>query len=369
MDPQGIKKVAILGGGAGGYSAAADLSLRGFPVTLYELPRFESHIREMAQRGGIAVKGAVKRNFVKIDQITTDIQEAIRDASIIMLIVPSYGMEEFARQCLPHLQDGQEIVWNGAACLGALRFKLLAEKLAPHLKIRVAETATLPYCCRQTGPAEVKINLFVQNIFYSAFPAIHTPGMLKTFQSLYPSMIQAKNILETTLNYGNSILHPPGAVLNATRIDARGEFCLYTEGVSPSVARVIEAVDRERLALCQALGLQLITSRERLVRYGYSKRADTLCEEMVKSEVFAEAKGPFDIHHRYLTEDIPYGLVLWSSLGTALGVSTPVMDGLIEIGSVLCQRNFREEGLTLKKLGLEGMNGTQLSHYMRTGER
>jgi opine dehydrogenase len=66
------------------------------------------------------------------------------------------------------------------------------------------------------------------------------------------------------------------------------------------------------------------------------------------------------LESRYFTEDISNGLVLFSSLGKALGVPTPTTDALVTLGSVLLKRNFMAEGVTLEKLGFEGMDRDQL---------
>jgi opine dehydrogenase len=105
------------------------------------------------------------------------------------------------------------------------------------------------------------------------------------------------------------------------------------------------------------------------VKYGYSKPAATLYEEYHNSPVFSAAKGPVGINDRYIAEDIPCGLVLWSSIAKNLGIRTPLMEAFIEIGSALCGKEFRKEGLTAEKLGLAGMNASQLNHYLMTGSK
>jgi opine dehydrogenase len=50
-----------------------------------------------------------------------------------------------------------------------------------------------------------------------------------------------------------------------------------------------------------------------------------------------------------------FGLVPWASLGNAVGISTPVMDALIEFGGTIKGVNPWEIGRNLKKMGLEGL--------------
>ena len=73
------------------------------------------------------------------------------------------------------------------------------------------------------------------------------------------------------------------------------------------------------------------------------------------------------LNTRYVTEDVPYALVLASSLGVATGVPTPVVDGLVAISSAMLGRDFRAEGRTLASLGLDGLDVTGLVGFARTG--
>ncbi len=363
-----IKSVAILGAGAGGLAAAADLSSRGFSVRLCELPQFEANISALKRAGGITTSGLLQ-GFIKVDLITTDVARAVTGADLVMLALPAYGVETFAQACIPHLKDGQMVVLNMAATAGSLRFALKAREIAPHLRIKIAELSSLTYAARKRDDG-VEVLLKVQKLFFSAFPAADTPEMLQAFQALYPAVVAGTHVLETTLNNGNPVTHPAGSMLNAGAIEfSKGDFCLYSQGISQGVARVIQSVDDERLALCRSLGLKEIPTRERLVRYGYTKPGADLYEEYHNSEVFRGAKGPHSLQDRYFTEDIPYGLVLWSSLGRNLGVPTGTIDAIITIATSLCQHDFRREGLTAEKLGLAGMNSAQLNKYLQTGQK
>ena len=367
-----INNVSVLGAGSGGYATAADLTQRSFSVNLYEIPRLAANIEEAKEKGGIYAKGVLKKGegFVKINKITTDIESALKGAEMIILAIPAFGVEAFADQCIPYIKDNQMVVFTMAAAGGAIRFRMKMRELAPNLNIKVGEASTLMYGCRRTGPAEVNVLLYVQNAFFSAFPAEDTPELIEAFKELYPSIKPATNVLETTLNSGNPVIHPASSILNAGGIEyAKGEFYLYKQGISQAVAKVIGTVDEERLALCRALGYKELSTKERIVNYGYCKPKETLFEEFATSEIFTKAKGPSDLHDRYLTEDIPFGLVLWASLGKSLGVATKTMDKIIDIGSILCDRNFREEGLTIEKLGLDGLSASQLNKYLLTGEK
>jgi opine dehydrogenase len=71
--------------------------------------------------------------------------------------------------------------------------------------------------------------------------------------------------------------------------------------------------------------------------------------------------------HKYVTEDVPCGLVPMSALGEAVGVATPVIDGLIALSSAMLGRDFRTEGRNREYLGLEGRNAEQVRHLFEVG--
>ncbi|MCP5052563.1 MAG: dehydrogenase, partial [bacterium] len=148
---------------------------------------------------------------------------------------------------------------------------------------------------------------------------------------------------------------------------SHGEFYMYEEGMTPSVVRVIDLLDRERLMIGEALGIQLPTGVDMMVESGYGPRG-TLWESLNGSAGLTPVKGPDSLKNRYVTEDIPFGLVAWASLGDALRVDTPIMDSLVEIGSAIMGENCWKEGRNLEKMGLAGLNLKQIKAFLENGK-
>ncbi len=71
--------------------------------------------------------------------------------------------------------------------------------------------------------------------------------------------------------------------------------------------------------------------------------------------------------HRYFTEDIPFGLVIWNSLAQQIGLSLPLTDSFIQISGVLCGRDWEAEGRTADVLGLEGAGAERIRTAFRDG--
>ena len=70
---------------------------------------------------------------------------------------------------------------------------------------------------------------------------------------------------------------------------------------------------------------------------------------------------------RYITEDVPYGLVTCSSLGKMLGIKTPTFDSIIQLASVMNQVDYMTEGRTVEKLGLSGLDVKQINDFLYYG--
>jgi opine dehydrogenase len=183
-------------------------------------------------------------------------------------------------------------------------------------------------------------------------------------QQVYPNAQAAATVLQTTLQNGNPVIHPAVTLLNAALIDrTQGDFMFYEDGVTQATGNLMEAVDRERLAIGAALGLTVIAEPEIGVIEGYMREA-TYTIGYSTAPGFLGIKAQDNLDHRYLTEDVGYSLVFWTDLARALEVATPTMDALIQVASVVLGRDFRGEGArTLKSTGLAELTREQLLAY------
>ena len=358
-----VKNVAVLGAGNGGITAAADLSARGFKVNLYQMPDYAKGLESIKEKKEILLQEPTGDTICKINLVTTDIKEAIKDCQIIMLTIPGFAIESYAKLLAPIVDENQIILLNGAASMGCIRFVNTAKELGIDKKFKLAETNSLTYGTRAfPKEARVELSLRVKKIFLASYPASNNKEIFDACKQIYDCFVEAKNIWHVTLENGNPEVHPGPCLLNAGRIDySNGEFWLYKEGITEGTVKVLRAIENERMELGKAFGFKLedaITSR---VRRGYFKDEDKGLQELFNtSEVFTSIKGPVSITSRYFTEDISTGLVLWSSLGKALGVPTPNIDAVIVLSGSLLDTDFYEEGLTLDKLGFSGLNKEEL---------
>jgi len=172
--------------------------------------------------------------------------------------------------------------------------------------------------------------------------------------------------------YTNAIHHPPALLLNVGRVESTGgDYYHYYDGITPSVGRLIDALDRERVAVAAALGVEIERLPDFFYRIGYTSAAGrdggTAYDVFHNSEPNQFIKAPATIDHRFFNEDVPYGLVAIAELGQAAGVPTPCADAVIDIVSIVAARPYREIGLTRDRMGIAGLSASAFSALLRTG--
>jgi len=358
------KPIAVLGGGNGGHTMAADLTLAGYDVYFYEHPSFQASFAAIMKRGDVELQGIGRRGIARIKLITTDIGKALKGAGLINVVVPAFGHELFFHQMLPHMRDGQTVViWAGD--FGSLRLANLMKEKGIDKKVTVVETNTLPYGTRLQEPGVVDCLLLAPQVLFSALPSVHNQDLIEPLHQLFPAVEAGKNVIMIGLSNPNPIVHPPGSVLNTARIEyTGGDFYMYREGITAAVARVIRQVYEETAALGRALGLEVLQYEERDFRTTASIMGVAFQAPFDTLGIIASIKGPKSLKDRYLKEDLPFGLVPMSELGKKLEVPTPVIDAIVNLGSIICEEDFWTTGRKLKDLGLAEMSKEEILRYI-----
>ncbi len=362
-----VKTVAILGAGNGGCAAGADLGRRGFSVRLFS--RSAATLQPIRERGGIAYTGVMGEGFSPIPCITNDIGEAVRGAALVMIVAPMMAHAGLAAAAAPCLSPDQ-VLFSAPGHM-ALHLPSILRQNGIRQPV-TCETTTLPYASRIVEPATVRIALEVKRLVFAAFPARETEALRGCVAQVYPAVTPVGSVLEAVFLYMNAVHHPPATICNAGRIEATsGEYCHYYEGITPSVGRIIDKVDDERREVAAALGVRTEPFVDYFYRMGYTteaaREAGTAYEAFHQSEPDRWIKAPPSLAHRYMDEDIPYGLVPLAHLGRLAGVPTPTMDALIQIASVLRGVDYMKEGLTLERMGLAGVKRADLDRLLFEG--
>jgi len=359
-------KVAVMGGGNGSHTIAADLALKGLSVNMFEMAQFAASMQKVFECREIEMTGVAGSGKATLSLVTSDIAEAIADVEVIFIPLPGFAASSYARLLAPHLKEEQMVVLMPGT-LAALEFRETLRASGNRKPIIIAETGGLPFATRLVAPGKVQTFHIRAVCALAAVPGNKGPLVYEKIKDLYPFALK-KTVIETGFGHLTPLLHPAGCLLNAGRIErSHGEFYMYEEGMTPAVVRVIETLDQERLEIGQRLGIDLPTGVDMMVESAYGPRG-TLWESLNGSAGLTPVKGPDSLENRYVTEDIPYGLVAWASVGDAVGVETPMMDALIDLGSVIMGKDCRKEGRNLDHMGLKGMDLQQIKTFLDEGE-
>ena len=358
--------VAVAGGGHAANAVAGDLARLGHRVRMLEYPGRVSRLEEVRRSKVIHVLGCGRDDMAPIEMVTTDAAEALDGADILVVAVPAFAHAAFAELTVAHLRSGQVVIVFTAS-FGGLEWAATARSHGD-IAFTLVEADNLPYTARVTGPAEVTIHLDVPELKCSAFPASRNPVVAPAVHRVFPQMTFCRDLLEPMLSNMNGVVHPPALLLNLPQIDrSRGQpWWIWEVGVTPTVAKVIERLDRERLALGEAFGLELPPIAEIMWRSGYGPRG-TIYEAINGCAAIRNVRGPTSLDHRWITEDIPYALRLWVDLARVCDVPCPTMKALTELTCAITERDIWSQGRSLASLGLDSMSAGELLDYLETG--
>jgi len=341
----------------------------GYPVTLYN--RTFEHIDAIHKRGGIDLEGfeGGPHGFGQLSLVTSSIAEALAGAEVIMVVVPSSAHADVARAMAPHLRDGQMIVLHPGRTCGAIEVSKVLQDEGCAADVTIAEAETFIYASRSEGPAQARIFRIKEAVPLAALPATRTAQVLEAIHPAYPQFIDGVNVLHTGLNNMGAIFHPALTLLNCGWIEAtHGDYQFYIDGVTPSVARVLEVLDRERVTVASSLGIRARTAMEWL-EMAYNATGQDLNEAIHNQPGYYGIKAPSALNHRYIFEDVPMSLVPIASLGARFGVSVRGMDSIIRLACIIHRTDYWRRGRTVDKLGLSDLGVSELTRFVNEGIR
>ncbi len=359
------KRMAVLGGGNGAFAMAADFSLQGFEVRMWS--RFPEEFNEIRSTRTIKVSGPLTQGNAHIACITADIGEAVDGAELICIPLPAFTQESVAECLGPHLQDGQVIFLSPGTFGTYIMAKYFKEK--DYWKdIALAETGTLPYLTRKVSPSESYIITRAVHLPTGVFPAQKTEEAIARIRTFFPSVHGIENALSGALMNAGPVIHSPLIVLNTGPIEHFPEFDIHNEGTTPSIRKIISLLDNERIAIREAFDfkpnhypLEDYYDKTRPNEWMYPPETPRLLTESGKWQ------EKLSYQHRYVTEDIAYGLAFLVSLGDYIGVPVPIARSLLTLAGVINGIDYRKEGRTLESTGLADKPPGKLKRFLETG--
>ena len=360
--------IAVLGGGNGAHALAADAALQGYRVRMYEDPAFEEHFRPTREAGKIELIAPHRSGVASLDCATHDMAEALEGVSLINIVTPTGGHPPMFDRLVPLLKPGHKvIVWAGR--FGGMR---LAKRILDAGKadegVAVAETNTLPYGTRLTGPARVTVFYPAVRIFVGTIPAAGSQALTEEIKGFCPIALPAWDILSAAFRNGAIVVYPAGALLNAGRVErSGGEFFMFREGITPAVARVIRALYGELEAVGEALGLDVERYPEEAFDPPHSIEKEEFSDPSGSSAPLNNLKGPVSIPTRYLYENLRDALAVVAELGRVAGVPTPGCEAMVRLGGMLTGEDFWAGRQGLETMGLDGLDAEGIRERLARG--
>ena len=360
-------EIAVLGGGNGSFAAAGDFALAGHSVRMWRRDGAAVACHR-ASGGAITVKDFRGSHTATPTLVTSDIAEAVRGAELIVCPTPAFAQADIARHLAPHLSDGQ-VVFLPPGTLGSFLFAQAARRAASRARVAFAETGTLPWLARKHGPYEVQISARGKHLPTGVFPQASAGWALTVIERAFPGAIRpCGDALSGALMNAGPIIHPPLIIMNAAPLEHFEKWDIHNEGTQPAVRRVTDALDRERVAIREALGygaphfpladhyaasgpewMYGRGSHERLTKSGDWRERIVLRE------------------HRYMIEDVRMGLALLASTARLAGVAVPLVEAFLSIGGAVCDEDFSRTGRTLESVGLGGLDRIGVQKLLREG--
>ena len=346
-------KIAVLGAGNAGCAVAADLSIKGFEVTLIKTSEHmhnDNYIFLEQNNGRITLIEGEEEKETQIYKITKNIQE-IKNQDMIIIYIQTKYHEDLIKRISKYLNEKQIVIINPGYLSTAYMLKY-CNKLPIIVE---AESSFID--CRIINPGIIKVGFRNVRNPVGVYPKSKTQDVKKRLKGL-GYHLEYITTIEAALHNPNMIVHTVGAVMSIPRIEkTNGEYCMYHEVFTPSVWKILEGLDGEKMDIMEKLGF------ERLSYVEACKYRNSLNEERDAKEVFfwyaampSRAKGPTKVDSRYISEDVPEGLVMLETLGKELNISTSICTSLIEIASAALGRDLRKEGRTIDRLGKDNIN-------------
>ena len=325
-------KFMILGAGNTGKAYSAYLISKGQEVTLYD--RNPDRLSSLPT-GKLRAGGAVSGEF---SPALTDRLDGAGDCDVILVCTVAGGHRPLAAALKGALSPGQLIlVTNG--CWGAVEFDQELGVEADEKGRVLAETGGQLILCSSPSPWEVYVKTVKKSMVLSCVHPRQTAGVLERLRDIFPQFVAGHSVLDTSLNNSNPVIHAPLVLFNATRLENGEDYLLFGTGVTPKVAAFMEHVDEERVAVVRACGVPPRTELDMLNAF-WPQSQPTLFDVFHNTPAYQVTKGPKTLEHRYLSEDLPYGLVPYLVLGQRFGIDTPYIRALTQMLGMYTEIDF-----------------------------
>ena len=342
-------------------------------------------IRRAVASPGLRSTGVIESAAERLRTISADPAEIIPAADLILIVVPAFGHAAVLRRIGPHVADGAAI-----GCLptrGGFEFEAAALASTSGGPRRIFGVQTLPWSTRVVTLGEtVNIGAAKAEVVVGSLPIGDTATIADQLARIVGTrLVPSRTFLALTLGNPGQYIHPglmyghfrsydgrPCAQADVPMfyLDASDEMGQIVEGLSDDAIRVARAVEA---ASANALDLSEVIPVHEWLRRSYAHvTGDTSTVatcfrtgpiQARRAPVVESQPGAFapDFGYRYLSEDVPYGLVVTRAIAELAGVATPMIDEVVSWAQSVTGREYlvggRIAGRDAKELPLPQKHG------------
>lgn len=339
-----IKNYLIIGAGHQGMAMAAHFALNGEKVSLWN--RSRRTIEEIMDTMSVECTGIVS-GCAKLYNVSDNLPAVISDT--IFIATPTTAYKDLAKLMADILLPDTIIYLNPGRTFGAIEFYYNLKKNGCTRMPVIVETQSIIYTCRKISRTQVNIYALK-----SVVAMAHIGGEDEEVKRRIPACIRNRfwmvhSVLETSLNNIGMILHCAPVLFNIGWIESDSyQFEYYYDGISETIAEVLETMDQERVMVASGMGIQA-KSLVQWFEEAYNIKEKNIMKCIRKNKAYRNIDAPVSLNHRYLDEDIPNGLVPIEYLGKSIGIDVSVISAVINLANIVKKKNYRLEGRKFDK--------------------
>jgi opine dehydrogenase len=330
-------RIGIVGSGGIALGYAAWLAEEGHDPILWS-PSGKSAAGLSGQ--DIEVTGVLETRFRPV--IASDPQVLVEHAEVVIIAVPGYGHKAVIDAILPYAKSCNTFIVSAQLSLSA---RYLKEQLkAKGVNSSVIAWATTALMSRRSGPTSISIGGIRTRLELATLPAENGVSGLGLCRELFGDRFtEVDDITAIALSNLNPPIHLASAMCNFTRIE-KAEYWANYDAITPSVARMIEVLDAERLAVAAAYGVKVRTVYDHYyLTFGFEPGMSLAEMAAAVHEKRKGPPGPTSLDTRFITEDVPFGIVPVIALAEKRGVDVPLHKAGLTVVNTLYGRSFENE--------------------------
>ncbi len=343
-------KVTVVGSGHGGCAVAAVLAMKGHEVNILKIGStlHNKNFKELKEKGSIRLRGIEGEGTMPLHKVTRNAADVIPESDLILVYYVANFHPLVAKAIAPFLNK-KHLVALGPGYMGSLIFEKEMAKLSNQSMPLFAEFETLPYSSRITEPGVVDIVSKNVRHPFASYPATRKNEIKESLDPVIGECFPRNNLIEVSLHNPNLVIHTIGVLMNAALIeDTDKKFAMYRDGFSPSIWKLVQKLDNEKMDVLEKIGVPRIPYFDAF-RFRTFINTDIDPLEGFKHYASEAPDGPFTVNNRYVTEDVPMGLGLLLSLGARLNIETPICESLMNIANAfLPEHDFFKEARSLE---------------------